>query len=500
MNGLAYCRYSSSNQNYVSIESQLRIIRDFAAKKQIQIIREYLDPEKSASIFADKERPEFQRMISEIQAGIVAPDYLLFYSVDRFSRNEWDFASLKKLCREKCVRILYAAQDIPEGAFGGVIEGVYQNFAIYYSIQLSEHIRRQKDEVATQALHRGGPWPVGYVVTADRKYQIDPKTTGKARLIFSMYAAGKTLDEIAAATDIEKYTVRGMLRNPLYVGDYVARVNSKTEKVILRDAVPATIEREVWEVVQKRIEAGKKPRSKPKKGNSPWLLTGKAVCGECGATISGNSSRGGRSKDRVYNFYTCTGKRSGCKNKNIQKELFEDYVLDHLREFFKSVDIEKNIDDFIKYKEAQQKEGREEIERARADLKTINGKMKNLLDGIAAGTLQHQIAGPALTDLDGQKKVLEARLSQLDKSKYIPLDRETIRQFILAKIETVNEAATPEAKRMLIDDNIDKVILYADEIEILFKFKAPAGMGKGGEMVYDERGDLKVSARYHRPT
>ena len=57
-----YARYSCDKQSEQSIEGQIRVIRDFAAREGYTIIGEYIDRAKSAKT---ANRPQFLQMISD---------------------------------------------------------------------------------------------------------------------------------------------------------------------------------------------------------------------------------------------------------------------------------------------------------------------------------------------------------------------------------------------------------------------------------------------------
>ena len=59
---VVYCRYSSERQNDQSIESQLRICKEFAEKNNIKIVGTYID---KAMTGTNDNRPSFQKMLAD---------------------------------------------------------------------------------------------------------------------------------------------------------------------------------------------------------------------------------------------------------------------------------------------------------------------------------------------------------------------------------------------------------------------------------------------------
>ena len=64
--GVIYARFSSQSQNEQSIEAQVRICKEFAENKDIQIVNVYSDKARTGTNDA---RPAFQRMISDAKSG-----------------------------------------------------------------------------------------------------------------------------------------------------------------------------------------------------------------------------------------------------------------------------------------------------------------------------------------------------------------------------------------------------------------------------------------------
>lgn len=102
-NGIIYARFSSYGQNEQSIEAQVRICKEFAESKDIQIVNVYSDKAKTGT---NDSRPAFQRMISDAQSG--AFKYIIVYMFDRFARNRRDSIMYKEMLKEKFgIKVLY---------------------------------------------------------------------------------------------------------------------------------------------------------------------------------------------------------------------------------------------------------------------------------------------------------------------------------------------------------------------------------------------------------
>ena len=103
-----YARYSSDNQTEQSIEGQLRVCEEYAAKNDIVVLDTYID---RAMTGTNDNRPDFQRMIRDSAKKTFG--YVLVYKFDRFSRNKYETAIHKKALKDNGVRVVSATEYIP---------------------------------------------------------------------------------------------------------------------------------------------------------------------------------------------------------------------------------------------------------------------------------------------------------------------------------------------------------------------------------------------------
>jgi site-specific DNA recombinase len=98
--------------------------------------------------------------------------------------------------------------------------------------------------------------------------------------------------------------------------------------------VPAIIETDVFEQVQKQLRARSPKTQAPRVTTGPILLTGLALCATCrgGMMLRTGTSKGGR----VYRYYTCancaTKGKTVCKGRSIPMDKLDTLVTDHLVE------------------------------------------------------------------------------------------------------------------------------------------------------------------------
>jgi site-specific DNA recombinase len=159
--------------------------------------------------------------------------------------------------------------------------------------QMSVDIRRSLRQRAQTGLWHGIV-PYGYVRPAGRNQQlvIDEEKAAIVTEIFERVAAGANVTDVAL--DLSRRgvptprggriwslnTLSGLVKNPAYLGASV--VGTGEDAVVVKDAHPAIVSRELWERANAARNAAHRPRRR--KAVSSWLEG--FVRHECGAPMS----------------------------------------------------------------------------------------------------------------------------------------------------------------------------------------------------------------------
>lgn len=312
---VVYARYSSGKQREVSIDDQLRVVREFLAREGMREVRVYADRAKSGR--TDR-RPSFQEMI----ANAPESDFVVVYSLDRFSRDRWDAPVYKKLLADAGVRVLSATEQMIDDSPEGVLqEKMMEGLAAYYSLNLARSVRRGMVGNAL-ACKANGYKLFGYDIDPDtRQYVLNKAEAEEVRRAFSRYAAGATINSIAEDLARKGYTTRNgkpmsanavqhMLHNERYLGIY------KWGEVVVPGGMPQIISKPAFDAAQNAAH-GRQSLRKELYMFEDFRLTGKLFCGLCGEAMVGTSGHGRHGKK--YSYYRCTGK----DRQPVRKELVE---------------------------------------------------------------------------------------------------------------------------------------------------------------------------------
>lgn len=482
---VVYARYSSAGQKEQSIDGQLAAAYKYAEAKGYQIVHEYID---RAMTGRNDDRDDFQRMLSD--TGKHQFSVIIVWKVDRFGRNREEITFNKYRCKKNGVRVEYVAENMPEGPESVILEAVLEGMAEYYSLQLSQNVKRGLLENAKHHKAVSGTPPLGYKLTEDKHFEVDPDTAPLVRVIYEKYAAGETLFEIIRYLNNAGYkTPRGkpfartsldkLLKNEKYIGIY------KFKDIIYdEDAVPALIDKDLFYKVQDMLEKNK--RAPVKNWNySDYLLTGKLFCGHCGDPMVGKAGHG--KSGRKYDYYICK------KNdkKPVRKEWIEETVLQEVHRILDDDEIFQMIVDntWEYYLEQDTKE--HEREAMLKQIADIEKGIANLSKAVEQG-MPFDVVSGRLDELSGQKIALQKAIAEPEIQKGFKLTKDHI-QFFLEQFRSM-DASDRNCEKRLISVFVNAIYVYDDKLKIAFNYS------EEGQRNTVSLHDVECSHVVHSPT
>lgn len=450
-----YARYSCDAQTEQSIEGQLRVCEEYAAKNDILILDTYID---RAMTGTNDMRPDFQRMIRD--SGKKQWTYVIVYKLDRFSRNKYEATVHKNTLKSNGVKVVSAMENIPDSPEGIILESLLEGMNQYYSAELAQKVRRGMRETRLKGNYQGGHLPFGYVA-CDKKVIIDEEKAEIVRFIFEQFASGVFVKDIIATLTANGIlhkgkpfpmnTIYGILKNEKYSGTYMLG-DEVVDKIY-----PPIISQEVFSRVRAKVNANKYGK---RSIAVVYLLRHKMKCGYCGESIiaeCGTSHQG----DRRY-YYKCHGRknlRNGCRQKAFRKETLEQFVLDAiLEELKKPHNIEYITKGLLTLQESQIKTS-STLGILEKERKQNESAIENIMSAVERG-FYTATANKRMRELEERQSELD-RLIIIERSKMqVKVSAEEIRAFY--------EAALMQEPQMLINYLVKEIIVYDDAIHIYF--------------------------------
>ena len=108
------------------------------------------------------------------------------------SMKKYDSAVYKRELKRNGIQIFYAAEAIPDGPEGIILESLMEGLAEYYSAELAQKIKRGMHESALKCQSTGSGRPLGYRVDEQKHFQIDPESAQTVQTIFEQYIKGES--------------------------------------------------------------------------------------------------------------------------------------------------------------------------------------------------------------------------------------------------------------------------------------------------------------------
>ena len=342
----AYVRVSTEDQVEYSPDSQIKAIQKYAKDHDMILPQEFIFADEGISGRKALNRPAFQRMIGLAKSKPRPFDVILLWKFSRFARNREDSIVYKSMLRRQCgVDVVSVSEQVGEDKTAILIEALLEAMDEYYSINLSEEVKRGLAEKFSRGEAANRP-PLGYV-TEKGKYVVQPEEAEIVRNIYRWFMEGKTptgiartLTEQGIPTPAGKEqwhssTVKSILTNEKYKGsallqkrftvDFLTKKSKVNEGEVpqyyIEESHPAIIVPEEFELVQAELLRRQNLR---RQYNGKSVFAARLVCGDCG-NFFGAKVWHSNSKYRQV-IWQCNHKFQGvckCQTPHLQESVIQ---------------------------------------------------------------------------------------------------------------------------------------------------------------------------------
>ncbi|MDO5346376.1 MAG: recombinase family protein [Lachnospiraceae bacterium] len=369
-------RLSRDDENYgdsVSIETQRTILRKYAQDNGLNVVGEYVDDGWSGTNF---ERPNFQRMMDDVEAGkvnciatkdlsrfgrehVMMDYYLEFVFPEKQIRyiavteNEdtekglSDFVPFKNLFNEwfakdtsrKVKTALHAKFAEGQRIFAYAPLGYIRHPEIKNTLAVDSETKWIIEKIFDLAVHGAGAAKITKILTAEKV-----PTAGYLNFIrygtFANIYAGAPEEKSYAWTIAQ---VKSILKDETYIGNSIhnreTNISYKNKRRIrkpqeewfrVENTHEAIISKDVFNQVQDQI-AG---RRRQMKDATTQIFAGLVRCADCGWSMSFGTNRG---NSRPFSYFNCTnyrqlGKNGGrCTAHYVRYDTLYAYVLSRIQ-------------------------------------------------------------------------------------------------------------------------------------------------------------------------
>ena len=466
-------------------------------------IRHFTDDGVRGTTF---KRPGLDAMLEEIRAGNVAT--VIIKDQSRIGRDVVEVGLLKRVFDEYHVRFI-AANDNLDTANGFDIMSIFRDVINeWYVADTSRKIKTVFKSRMEKGLRCSGSVCYGYLASKENKGEwiVDEEAAAVVRRIFQSVLAGESIADIARALRAEKVpipsehwkrigapvraakyadpyawtatTIGYILKRPEYTGrkvlgktvceNYKTKRNRRTapeEQYIFDGEIPAIVDEETWNTVQRLRET---KRRAPKRQKAPNRLTGLLYCADCGAKLT---HRHNLVQGRwIDDCFVCSHYRqltSDCTMHYIPTAKMEAAILAAIQRV--SWYVQNNEAEFIqRVREATgqnqknaMKECGQKVNQAQRRCKELDGLVKKLYEGNATGKIPDKHFTRLLAEYDAEQTKLEVSIAEWQgqmeswKADTLKTDRfiELVRRYT-----DFSELTTP-----MLNEFIEKVVVHEGE-------------------------------------
>ena len=474
MNAVIYARYSAGpRQTEQSIEGQLRVCSDFCKQRGLTVVGTYCDRHISGKT---DQRPEFQKLIADAKKKKF--EAVVVYKTDRFARNKYDSAIYKRELKQNGIQIFYAAEAIPDGPEGIILESLMEGLAEYYSAELAQKIQRGMTESAMKCKSTGGTRVLGYYTDQVKHFQIDPEGAQIVQIIFDMYIKGEPNTAIAdflnshgfrtiQGRDFNKNIITRIIQNRKYIGEY------RYGDIVIEGGMPAIITPEVFCLAQAETER-RRTRKKPMSPKAEYLLSSRLFCGHCKKPMQGISGTG-QNGNKWY-YYYCSNRRTRiktCDKKQVPRDKLEKLVVDMTVNYILKEEVLSDLSKKIYAAQERQNDTDEQIAFYEKKLNDNKKAVTNILKAIESG-VNTQTLPERLQQLENEQTVIQGELAYL-KNHRTAFDEDQILFMLMQYLEPFEGESRQEYYKRIITCFVAEVYLYNDRLLIYFNISSANG-------------------------
>lgn len=453
MESVLYARVSTREQERegYSVQQQIRLIRDYARKKNCHILKEFIDIESARKTG----RKNFNEMISFVK-NTPSIEAVICHKVDRLCRNFRDFITIDDLR----VKPLFVEEEFPDNASGKLTYGMKVLLAKHYCDNLSDEVRKGQLGKLEEGGYPGGFPPYGYKKINTDLVPEEPYAS-YVKKIFEIYLTdcssthkiadkSKKLGFITrSGKPLTKSLVHALLVNPIYTG-YV-----KWAGKLYQGKHEVLISKDVFNKAQALLQ--RKGIRRPV--HHDFAYTGIMRCAECGCAITADTKKG-------HNYYHCCFYYPCSQHKYTREELIDE----QFTEIFRGLHIGDEPAEIVKQKiisETKENDNFKEIQldSLQKQLNSMNEWIDKLYDDKMAGIINADMFQRKSVDYTKRRDDAEGALETFQNANF------NTSELSLNVVDLANRAAEifgkrePEEKRILLRMLLSNPILRDKKVE-----------------------------------
>ena len=505
-----YCRLSQDDGSLGesgSIQTQKAILTQYCQEHHMEIVDCYCDDGWSGTNF---DRPAFQRMIGDIEAGRV--NTVIVKDLSRFGREYAQMGLyIEHYFEEKGVRFLSLAENIDSSQglnnlvlpFTNVINSLYAR-------QASEKTKAAHRARAKNGMFLGSRAPYGYQKDpSDRHHLIvDPEAAEVVKEIFRMFADGigyvrmtkilrernilnpqayfnqnnpdyyKHSDYWRKPFDWHATSVRAILNNPVYLGKLTfgktktkgffdkRRVpTEESDWIVVEHTHEPLVSQELWDTVHQMMKARRRENS----SGHVQPFAGLVKCAGCGSSLNASYDK----KKGKYTGFSCWvyknyGKQR-CTSHAIGWQTLNRLVLEDIRRNAQVAKLAaaRYVGVLLRAKLEKEKgetvRAERELKKAEKRIGELDKILAKLYEDQALGKISEARYQAMAPGYEAEQASLQERVSRLrEQLAHTQEVQDNVEQFVpLIQKYTDIQELTPH----ILNELIEKIVVHEKKVE-----------------------------------
>lgn len=505
-----YCRLSQDDGSLGesgSIQTQKAILTQYCQEHHMEIVDCYCDDGWSGTNF---DRPAFQRMIGDIEAGRV--NTVIVKDLSRFGREYAQMGLyIEHYFEEKGVRFLSLAENIDSSQglnnlvlpFTNVINSLYAR-------QASEKTKAAHRARAKNGMFLGSRAPYGYQKDPNDRHHliVDPEAAEVVKEIFRMFADGigyvrmtkilrernilnpqayfnqnnpdyyKHSDYWRKPFDWHATSVRAILNNPVYLGKLTfgktktkgffdkRRVpTEESDWIVVEHTHEPLVSQELWDTVHQMMKA----RRRENGSGHVQPFAGLVKCAGCGSSLNASYDK----KKGKYTGFSCWvyknyGKQR-CTSHAIGWQTLNRLVLEDIRRNAQVAKLAaaRYVGVLVRAKLEKEKgetvRAERELKKAEKRIGELDKILAKLYEDQALGKISEVRYQAMAPGYEAEQASLQERVSQLrEQLAHTQEVQDNVEQFVpLIQKYTDIQELTPH----ILNELIEKIVVHEKKVE-----------------------------------
>jgi len=397
------------------------------------------------------ERTEFSKMIKDALQGKI--DLIVTKSVSRFSRDSIDTLKYVRKLKSNGIGIIFEEEHINTlNMSGEMLLTVFSSISQMDINEVSKRVSYGYYMHVKNNTYRNTQKSYGY--KRDNKKNVLIINIKEARVvknIFKYYDSGFSLQQIANLLNSKRIkcvkrknwtamSVRFILKNPKYTGDYVANFKSRDQKFIIKNNNPQIIDINTFERVQEEIRNRSKNKNYKKRN---IVFSKKIYCGFCGyrlvyLTKNNDINRSWICVATNTHINKCSAKAIP---ENVLKESFVDLI--NRIALLKTDDLKQKINNYEKGLVSNK-------------LNILNNSISLVFDKYINKKISKNEFEKEYKELQNKKELLIIQNNKLEMKKLIT---DNYKKVLMKTKDKISKDNTSEFNKKLFDEIIQYAIL-----------------------------------------